>query len=101
MTYLVDDPPEASLVAGGASRYLIQANHFLGSFLLFSPCFILITGTSQSVTVTLISWISSIGPKKYLKNINFRYLYPVEVRNYGIYVWNRFHFERVEKVLSC
>ena len=38
--------------------------------------------------------------EKVSKNIKFRYLYPVEVKNHGIYVWNRFHFERVEKALS-
>ncbi len=45
----------------------------------------------------------SIGNRfeKVFKNMKFRYLYFVEVRNYGIYVWNRFYFERVEKILFC
>ena len=38
--------------------------------------------------------------EKVSKNTKFKYLYPIEVRNHGIYVWNRFHFERVENTLS-
>ena len=38
--------------------------------------------------------------EKVSKNIKFRYLYRVIYGNHGIYVWNRFHFERVEKALS-
>jgi len=45
----------------------------------------------------------SIGNRseKVYKNMKFRYLYPIEVKNHGIYVWNRFHFEKVGKTLSC
>ncbi|MCL7035862.1 hypothetical protein MKW94_013361, partial [Papaver nudicaule] len=38
--------------------------------------------------------------EKVSKRVKFRYLHPAEVRNHGIYVCNRFHFERFEKALS-
>ena len=55
-----------------------------------------------------VSWVQifllliSIGNEyeKASKRVKFRYFHPVKVRNHGIYVWNRFHFERFEIALS-
>ena len=69
-----------------------------------------LTGPSKEAYPCIISWkmdtnfwmLLSIGNRseKVSKNVKFRYLYTVEIRKHGIYVWNRFHFERVEKALS-
>jgi len=61
------------------------------------PC--IISWKMDTIVLLLLS-IGNRWSEKVSNNIRFRYLYPVEVRNHGIYVWNRFHLERVEKALS-